>query len=89
MLGFVANVVVMITLLISIQFKPSDITGSALEVHNAISTLAGVAPYISSAAALTGPGAGTGAGSIASYLSPYKSQVIDATLTEFDIQSVA
>jgi uncharacterized integral membrane protein (TIGR00697 family) len=44
MLGFVANVAVMITLLISIQFKPSDITGSALEVHNAISTLAGYSP---------------------------------------------
>jgi len=44
MLGFVANVAVMITLLISIQFKPSDIAGSALEVHNAISTLAGYSP---------------------------------------------
>ena len=44
MLGFVANVAVMITLLISIQFRPSDITGSALEVHNAISTLAGYSP---------------------------------------------
>ena len=43
-LGFVANVAVMITLLISIQFRPSDITGSALEVHNAISTLAGYSP---------------------------------------------
>ena len=44
MLGFVANIAVMITLLISIQFKPSDIAGSALEVHNAISTLAGYSP---------------------------------------------
>ena len=44
LLGFVANVAVMVTLLISIQFRPSDITGSALEVHNAISTLAGYAP---------------------------------------------
>ena len=44
LLGFVANVAVMITLLISIQFKPSDITGSALEVHNAITTLAGYSP---------------------------------------------
>ena len=44
LLGFVANVAVMITLLISIQFKPSDISGSALEVHNAISTLAGYSP---------------------------------------------
>jgi len=44
LLGFVANVAVMITLLISIQFRPSDITGSALEVHEAISTLAGYSP---------------------------------------------
>ena len=44
MLGFVANVAVMITILISIQFRPSDITGAALEVHNAISTLAGYSP---------------------------------------------
>ena len=44
MLGFVANVAVMITLLISIQFKPSNITGAALEVHNAISTHAGYSP---------------------------------------------
>ena len=44
MLGFVANIAVMITLLISIQFKPSNIAGSALEVHNAISTLAGYSP---------------------------------------------
>ena len=44
LLGFVANIAVMITLLISIQFKPSNITGSALEVHNPISTLAGYSP---------------------------------------------
>ena len=44
MLGFVANIAVMITLVLSVQFKPSDITGSALEVHNAISTLAYYSP---------------------------------------------
>ena len=44
MLGFVANVADMITLVLSVQFKPSTITGSALEVHNAISTLAGYSP---------------------------------------------
>ncbi len=45
MLGFVANIAVMITLLISVQFRPSEITGSALEVHNAISTLASYSPF--------------------------------------------
>ena len=33
---------------------------------------------------LTGTGAGTGAGSIASYMSPYQTQVMDASLAEFD-----
>jgi len=44
MLGFVANIAVMVTLWLSIQFRPSDIAGSALEVHNAISTLASYSP---------------------------------------------
>ncbi len=44
MLGFVANIAVMITLVLSVQFKPSNITGSALEVHKAISTLAIYSP---------------------------------------------
>ena len=39
------------------------------------------------ATALTGTGAGTGAGSIASYTSPFQQQVIDTTLTEFDKQA--
>ena len=50
-------------------------------------TMGGVSPYISGAAGLTGTGAGTGAGSIASYMSPYQSQVIDASLAEFDKQA--
>ena len=33
---------------------------------------------------LTGTGAGTGAGSIQSYMSPYQTQVMDASLAEFD-----
>ena len=50
-------------------------------------TIAGVSPYISAAAGLTGTGAGTGTGSIASYMSPYQTQVIDASLAEFDRQA--
>jgi Arc/MetJ-type ribon-helix-helix transcriptional regulator len=38
------------------------------------------------ATGLTGTGAGTGVGSISSYMSPYQSQVIDTTLSEFDKQ---
>jgi len=50
-------------------------------------TMGGVSPYITGAAGLTGTGAGTGAGSISSYMSPYQSQVIDASLAEFDKQA--
>jgi len=60
---------------------------AATQGTQAISTLGGVSPYISGAAGLTGTGAGTGAGSISSYMSPYQSQVIDATLSEFDKQA--
>jgi len=60
---------------------------AATQGTQAISTLGGVSPYISGAAGLTGTGAGTGAGSIASYMSPYQSQVIDASLAEFDKQA--
>ena len=63
------------------------LTQAATQGTQAISTLGGVSPYISAAAGLTGTGAGTGAGSIASYMSPYQSQVIDATLSEFDKQA--
>ena len=65
------------------------LTQAATQGTQAISTLGGVAPHISAAGALTGTGAGTGAGSISSYMSPYQSQVIDATLTEFDRQAAA
>ena len=65
------------------------LTQAATQGTQAISTLGGVSPYISAAGQLTGTGAGTGAGSIASYMSPYQSQVIDATLSEFDRQAAA
>ena len=35
--------------------------------------------------ALTGPGAGTGAGSIAAFQSPYQQQVMDETLRQYDL----
>jgi len=44
MLGFVANIAVMLTLVLSTKFLPSDLSGSALEVHNAISVLAYYSP---------------------------------------------
>ncbi len=65
------------------------LTQAATQGTQAISTLGGVSPYISAAGALTGTGAGTGAGSISSYMSPYQTQVIDASLAEFDRQAAA
>jgi len=61
---------------------PSYITAAGTGLGQAGTTLAG-------AAGLTGTGAGDAnvAGSIASYMSPYQSQVIDTTLTEFDRQA--
>ena len=59
-------------------------------------TLGGVSPFISAAGTglgtaegLTGTGTGTGTGSIASYMSPYQSQVIDATLADYDSKVAA
>ena len=43
-LGFVANIAVMVTLWVSTIFLPSEITGSAAAVHNAITTLATYSP---------------------------------------------
>jgi hypothetical protein len=43
-------------------------------------------PFLTSAQQLTGAGAGTGAGSVQEFMSPYQSQVIDETLAEFDRQ---
>ena len=60
---------------------------AATQGTQAISTLGGVAPYISAAGALTGTGAGRGAGAISQYMSPYQQAVIDATLGEYDIQA--
>jgi hypothetical protein len=52
-------------------------------------TLGGTAGYLSGASGLTGPGGGTGTGSIDSYMSPYQSQVRQATLDEYDTQAAA
>ena len=42
---------------------------------------------LAGARGLQGPGAGTGAGSIASYMSPYQQQVIDAAMADFDLDT--
>ena len=42
-------------------------------------------PFLQQAQTLTGTGAGTGPGSIASFMSPYQQGVIDETLRQFDV----
>ncbi len=44
-------------------------------------------PFLTQAQQLSGAGAGTGAGSVASFMSPYQQQVIDTSLAEFDRQA--
>ena len=46
-------------------------------------------PFINQAQQLTGAGGGTGAGSIQEFMSPYQTQVIDASLAEFDRNAAA
>ena len=68
---------------------PQYITDAATGLTGAETAMAGVSPYLGQAAGLTGTGAGAAgtAGTIASYMSPYQQQVIDATRDEFDIQA--
>ena len=42
-------------------------------------------PFLTQAQQLTGPGAGAGVGSVASFMSPYQQGVIDETLRQFDL----
>ena len=72
------------------------ISAAGTGLGTAGTTLGGVSPFIGAAgtglgtaAGLTGTGTGTGVGSIASYMSPYQSQVIDTTLADFDRQAAA
>ena len=54
-----------------------DATTGAVTGVGAGSGVAGYQPYLDQAAGLRGPGAGTGTGSIASYMSPYQQAVTD------------
>ena len=44
-------------------------------------------PYLTQAGAYSGPGAGTGTGSISTFMSPYQQDVIDTTMSQYDIQA--
>ena len=76
------------------QFAPSVAAQDPLQTQAASLAASGVGSYqpflsaaqtsLAGAQDLLGPGAGTGAGSISSFMSPYQSSVIDTTLAEFD-----
>ena len=65
------------------SFQPF-VTAAQTQAADAATQLGTAATGIAGAESLLGTGAGTGAGSISSYMSPYQTQVIDATLEEFD-----
>ena len=74
----------------------TELTGAGTALGTAGTTIGGALPnigmagaYTNLASGLTGTGTGTGTGSIASYMSPYQSQVIDATLADYDSKVAA
>ena len=54
-------------------------------INLATSGLGGYQPYLTQAQQFTGTGAGTGPGSISSFMSPYQGAVIDETLRQYDL----
>jgi len=54
-------------------------------INLATSGIGSYQPFLTQAQQLTGPGAGTGAGSVASFMSPYQTGVIDESLRQFDL----
>ena len=79
-----------------LRIAGQELTGAGTALGTAGTTTAGAQPFIGAAqtglgtaAGLTGVGAGTGVGSISSYMSPYQQQVIDTSLAEFDKQAAA
>ena len=71
---------------------PSVAPQDALQTRAASLAASGVGsfqPFINQAQQLTGAGGGTGAGSIQEFMSPYQTQVIDASLAEFDRNAAA
>ena len=71
---------------------PSVAAQDALQTRAASLAASGVGsyqPFINQAQQLTGAGAGTGAGSVQEFMSPYQTQVIDASLAEFDRNAAA
>ena len=67
------------------QFVAGEDPLQTQAVNLATSGIGGYQPFLQQAQRLTGTGAGTGVGSIASFMSPYQTGVIDETLRQFDL----
>ena len=67
------------------QFVAGEDPLQTQAINLATAGIGGYQPYLTQAQQLTGTGAGTGPGSIASFMSPYQSGVIDETLRQFDL----
>jgi hypothetical protein len=71
------------------QFVAGEDPLQTAAITRATQGLESYKPFLTQAQALTGPGAGTGVGSIASFQSPFQQQVIDETLRQFDLSRQA
>jgi len=67
------------------QFVAGEDPLQSQAINLATSGIGGYQPFLQQAQKLTGTGAGTGVGSIASFMSPYQTGVIDETLRQFDL----
>jgi len=67
------------------QFVAGEDPLQTQAINLATAGIGGYQPFLTQAQTLTGPGAGTGAGSIASFMSPYQQGVIDETLRQYDL----
>jgi len=67
------------------QMQQDAITMATQGVGSYAPYLQGAQAAMTTQAGLTGPGAGTGIGSIASFQSPYQTQVMDETLRQYDL----
>ena len=71
------------------QFVAGEDPLQSQAINLATSGIGGYQPFLQQAQKLTGTGAGTGVGSIASFMSPYQTGVIDETLRQFDLSRTA
>ena len=67
------------------QFVAGEDPLQTAAINMATQGIGSYQPFLQQAQQLTGTGAGTGPGSIASFMSPYQSGVIDETLRQFDV----